>query len=204
MKFKWYYLAIGFSILTIIFYSLPGEDYSKYIRNIQLQREQNINALAFNADSKLFNIVKIESFDFFEPDPKYRIEGRFIEIGDKGRVTMATNTGEIQDYIRFGAVEFEIENHLDTLYLFIEPVFNAQAKFFFIPFNDLTNGSTTYEAGRYMNVKIQNDQSIILDFNLAYNPYCTYTPDFSCPIPPKENFINFKIEAGEKKYKVLH
>ena len=73
-------------------------------------------------------------------------------------------------------------------------------KIYYIPFTDLTNGEETYGAGRYLDFKIPESEKVIIDFNLAYNPYCAYNHSYSCPIPPKENNLNIKIEAGEKTF----
>jgi hypothetical protein len=71
----------------------------------------------------------------------------------------------------------------------------------FIPFKDLTNGRESYGGGRYIDIKNPAGKSAIIDFNLAYNPSCAYGSDkYSCPIPPKENFLQVKIKAGEKTY----
>ena len=69
----------------------------------------------------------------------------------------------------------------------------------FIPFTDLTGGKTTYGGGRYLDVKATlSNKKVWVDFNLAYNPYCAYNVNFSCPIPPKQNHLPMAIEAGEQ------
>jgi hypothetical protein len=68
--------------------------------------------------------------------------------------------------------------------------------FLFLPFNDYTNGNETYGGGRYLDLRIPDGSTIILDFNKAYNPYCAYTDRYSCPVPPKENSITTYIYAG--------
>ncbi|MCS6904835.1 MAG: DUF1684 domain-containing protein [Bacteroidia bacterium] len=70
----------------------------------------------------------------------------------------------------------------------------------FIPFRDPTNGKSTYEGGRYLNAILLNDSIVELDFNKSYNPYCAYSYEFKCPIPPPENQLPFAVEAGEKKF----
>ena len=65
-------------------------------------------------------------------------------------------------------------------------------------FNDKTNGISTYEGGRYIDISFKNAQRIEIDFNKAYNPFCVYNAEYICPIPPKENFIDEEIIAGEK------
>jgi uncharacterized protein (DUF1684 family) len=75
--------------------------------------------------------------------------------------------------------------------------------YLFIPFTDATNGTDTYEGGRYIDLSIPDikDTNVIVDFNKAYNPYCCYTGGYDCPIPPKENALTVAINAGEMKYK---
>jgi uncharacterized protein (DUF1684 family) len=70
----------------------------------------------------------------------------------------------------------------------------------FVPFTDKTNGNETYEIGRYIDMVIPSGDEVILDFNLAYNPYCSYNPNYSCPIPPAANDLPIEIKSGEKKY----
>ena len=73
--------------------------------------------------------------------------------------------------------------------------------YLFLPFKDATNGTETYEGGRYVDVFISNiiNNTIVIDFNKAYNPYCAYNHNFSCPIPPNENHLEIAIKAGVKK-----
>jgi uncharacterized protein len=72
----------------------------------------------------------------------------------------------------------------------------------FLPFTDLTTGKQTHGGGRFLDLKIPDNDEIIIDFNKAYNPLCAYgNPKYSCPIPPKENYLEIKIKAGERKYK---
>ena len=73
--------------------------------------------------------------------------------------------------------------------------------YLFLPFTDLTNGDTTYGGGRYIDMRIPEKNTIILDFNQSYNPYCAYGGNYSCPIPPAENNLDIAITAGVKKFK---
>jgi hypothetical protein len=74
--------------------------------------------------------------------------------------------------------------------------------YLFIPFTDVTNGTDTYEGGRYIDISTSDirDNKLTLDFNKAYNPYCCYTNGYNCPIPPKENELTIAVNAGEMKY----
>ena len=77
------------------------------------------------------------------------------------------------------------------------------ANLLFLPFNDSSNGKTSYGGGRFIDIEIpeNSSKSIIIDFNKAYNPYCAYNHKYSCPIPPKENLLVIPIAAGVKAYK---
>jgi uncharacterized protein (DUF1684 family) len=70
----------------------------------------------------------------------------------------------------------------------------------FLPFRDATSGTATYGAGRYLDLEPNEDGTLTIDFNLAYNPSCVYSDGWSCPIPPRENWLDIPIEAGEKMY----
>ncbi len=73
--------------------------------------------------------------------------------------------------------------------------------YYFVPFKDLTNGTETYPAGRYLDIPVTENDIITVDFNVAYNPYCAYSPYYSCPLPPMENHLKVRISTGEKNYK---
>jgi uncharacterized protein len=114
-------------------------------------------------------------------------------FSEKANLKMQTSTGDIRYYIRWGKVRFTVEGHEAELTLFATPGSDE----FFIPFTDLTSGKETYGAGRYVEA-YEDDGLIHLDFNLAYNPYCAYSPKWNCPIPPAENRLKVPIHAGEK------
>ncbi|MCK5678470.1 MAG: DUF1684 domain-containing protein, partial [Flavobacteriaceae bacterium] len=72
--------------------------------------------------------------------------------------------------------------------------------YLFLPFTDKTNGESTYGGGRYLDLKIPDGDTTVIDFNKAYNPYCAYNHKYSCPIPPKANQLDVEINAGVKAY----
>ena len=71
---------------------------------------------------------------------------------------------------------------------------------FFLPFRDATSGSETYGAGRYLDIDPDEDGTVTIDFNMAYNPFCVYSEAYSCPLPPTENWLDVPITAGEKDF----
>ena len=82
----------------------------------------------------------------------------------------------------------------------IDPVLEEGSTDYFIIFRDGTSKDTTYPAGRYLYAAPPKDGKMIVDFNKAYNPPCAFTPFATCPLPPLQNRLPFRLEAGEKKY----
>jgi len=110
---------------------------------------------------------------------------------------MQTTTGGTQIYRRAGVARFHVDGVPAPLTLFT----SADTHELFLPFRDATSGNETYGAGRYLEVEPSGlDQRVIVDLNYAYNPYCAYNPDWSCPIPPGENWLAVPIRAGEKTF----
>ena len=70
----------------------------------------------------------------------------------------------------------------------------------FLPFADATSGNETYGAGRYLEIEMQNEGQLLVDFNYAYNPYCAYNENWSCPLTPAENRLSVAIRAGESLF----
>lgn len=117
---------------------------------------------------------------------------------------MSTSGTMKQQYRVCGILSFKIADTLLRLNVYQSKSLMATkdySDYLFVPFTDKTTGFETYGAGRYIDLKIGdiNNNSFILDFNKAYNPYCAYAAGFNCPVPPKENDLNISILVGEKK-----
>lgn len=144
------------------------------------------------------------NLDYFEPKKEYVVNAKFTEFTPPQSVYIRDTEGQDQEYFRIGKVSFqlmgkpcELSVYQDARYINDTSVKNT----LFMPFRDETNGNETYKAGRYMDVKYKDGMTEIeLDFNDAYNPYCAYSHDFKCPVPPAENKLPFRVEAGEKNF----
>ncbi|MBI2648999.1 MAG: DUF1684 domain-containing protein, partial [Thaumarchaeota archaeon] len=108
------------------------------------------------------------------------------------------STGTQQGFHKFGYFEFEVEGKKARLqaYRSVEKDNNE----LFIPFKDATSAIESYGAARYIDLEIAQDDHYVIDFNYAYNHYCAYSEDYVCPLPPRENWLDVEIRAGEKKY----
>jgi uncharacterized protein len=147
---------------------------------------------------KNFNGLK-----YYDIDYAYRINGSLKRFNDGRTFKINTTGGQVYEYLIFGQVTFELKGQTMTLDIYQgkRAAESGRKKgALFIPFRDLTSGNDTYGGGRYLVLDVPDNDVLVLDFNMAYNPYCVYNPDHSCPIPPKENNLKVKIEAGELMY----
>ena len=107
---------------------------------------------------------------------------------------MQTSSGDARAYLRYGRLRFTLDGQDVALTLYADVDSGA----FFLPFVDALRGRETYGAGRYLDPEPLADGQFLVDFNLAYNPYCAYNDDWSCPLTPVENWLPVPIRAGEK------
>ena len=115
---------------------------------------------------------------------------------EKETIEMATSTGDSQPYIRWGTISFLVSGQTAALTVYR----GEDGEEFFLPFGDMSSGETSYSEGRYVDLVPGNHARFLVDFNYAYNPYCAYNPNWSCPIPPVENRLTVTIAAGEKSF----
>jgi uncharacterized protein len=132
---------------------------------------------------------------YFPENKQLVIKGKVDRSVDPGEVRMATSTGKVQVYRRFGVVHFEVDGQAAQVTLYA----SAGSHGLFVPFRDATSGKETYGAGRYLDLHTHGDE-VVIDFNYAYNPSCAYNPDWSCPLPPAENWLRVPVRAGEKAF----
>jgi uncharacterized protein len=110
-------------------------------------------------------------------------------------VKTQTSTGEEQEYRRMGKVRFEVDGEPAEL-----TIFGTSGDDLFLPMRDATSGKETYGAGRYLEPEMLDDGTVLVDFNYLYNPFCAYNEQYSCPLPPMENWLKVPIRAGEKTF----
>jgi uncharacterized protein (DUF1684 family) len=116
------------------------------------------------------------------------------DVGE--RLDLTTSDGSHKPFVRAGRIRFEVDGRPVTLAVFKDP---ARGRYF-LPFRDGTAGVESYQGGRYLDPRERPDGTLHVDFNYAYNPYCAYGEGWSCPIPPTENVVAARIEAGERAF----
>lgn len=148
--------------------------------------------------------MDFKGHDFFAIDSTYRVTANFVRTLNALPFKMQTTTSRTPTYEKYGEANFEIHGEVLTLHIYQSHNLRdtaAYENYLFLPFNDATNGEETYTGGRFLDLEIPDGDTILIDFNKAYNPYCAYAKGYSCPIPPKENTLPVKILAGVKKPK---
>lgn len=161
-----------------------GEKYGVRVKDAEAETRKNFAGL-----------------DYFPIDPKWRVEARLEAYQPPKRIPITDVTGMTSDNIAPGALVFEVDGKEYRL----DPILEEGSDELFIIFKDETSKDTTYQAGRYLYAKKPaGDGKVIVDFNKAYNPPCVFTPYATCPLPPAQNRLPVRIEAGEKRYAGKH
>jgi len=168
------------------------------------QAELN-KSYADSLKSPLMNedLKQFKGLDFYPIDEKYIVEAIFIRTKREKSFKMKTTTSRTPIYKKYGELHFSIDgkelklNVYQNVDLKKKPGYDD---YLFLPFSDLTCGKDSYIGGRYIDMRIPKSGKVTIDFNQAYNPYCAYNYEYSCPIVPLENDLDIEINAGVKKF----
>jgi len=182
-----------------------GTEYSYQIAQTQVYRAEQ--DLKFKNEEKspliLDSIPTFNGLAYFDVLPKYIVPATYTEVEDGVIFEMKTTTDRLPEYQDYAILTFKLDDSTYTLHAYQNVAFSQKPDYdssLFVPFTDHTNGIESYGGGRYIDIKIPKGNLLILDFNRSYNPYCAYNDRYSCPIPPDENKLELRIEAGVKKY----
>lgn len=148
-------------------------------------------------------VAGFKGLNYFDIDSTYRVEARFERTPNEKKFNMPTSSGITKVYLKYGVLRFNLAGRERVLGVYQSEALSQTEKYrnyLLIPFTDATNGNSTYGGGRYIDFEIPRSSLVTLDFNLAYNPSCAYSTRFNCPIPPRENRLKTKVNAGEKRY----
>jgi len=152
------------------------------------------------------DLAKFSGLNYFPTDSSFRVTAQFTRTPSEKWFQMLTSSGITKKFVKFGILNFKIHGTPFVLSVYqMDPAVAAKfpeyGDLLFVPFKDLTNKTVTYGGGRYIDIKTPKNGTVILDFNLAYNPNCAYGGEkWNCPIPPSENTLNAAITAGEKRF----
>ena len=149
------------------------------------------------------DLKEFKSLDFYPANDQFFVVAQFIRSENEQPFEMKTTTARKPVYVKYGEAHFSIDGQFFKLNIYrnIELSKKEQYKdYLFLPFSDLTCGNESYIGGKYIDMKIPQGDTIVIDFNRSYNPYCAYNPKYSCPKVPLENDLKIEIRAGVKKF----
>ena len=192
-------VVIALACLSAACGSQPQEeDYPAKIAAIRTAKDDSFKSGADSpipADKK----ATLLPLAYFPIDESYAVPATLEPAADRTRIAAPTSTGKIRQLERIGALKFSVKGQPLRLTAFRD-LESPDMNRLFVPFADLTSGTETYPAGRYMELDPTPTGIYVVDFNIAYNPYCYYNAEFDCPYPPKENRLNIPIRAGERTH----
>jgi uncharacterized protein (DUF1684 family) len=170
------------------------DDYAGRIAAEREHKDQMFRADGNSGPVRPEDIDKFLPLAYFAIDESYSVPAKLEPFTDRSVFTMPTSTGKLRSVERVGTLRFSLKGQPMQLTAFLEEGSNQ----LFVPFSDLTSGTETYQAGRYMNLEPMATAIYIVDFNVAYNPYCYYNSEYDCPLPPAENRLKLPVRAGER------
>ena len=155
------------------------------------------NTSPFNRDTS----VSFKPLNYFEPNPDFIFKSKLFTYDVQDTVAILGTKGETRPAILVGYLNLDYDGDIFKVNVY-KSFSRTGDEYFSIWFTDKTTGSTTYGVGRYLDFELNDDPEYLytIDFNKAYNPYCAYSPLYTCPIPRPEDYIDLEIEAGEKNF----
>ncbi len=171
-----------------------------YVEALREQRAQKEEYFAESPRSPIPRSADFAGLEHFPVEESMRYELELHEHDEKESLTVETTAGNAQEYLRWGEFRLEIDGQAVTIQAYKG---DASEDRLWVPFRDETNGEETYGAGRYLDLERERhfvEGAWVLDFNEAYNPTCAYNEAYECPLIPTENWLDVRVEAGEKAY----
>ena len=197
-------MRILLSIVIIFSFSCREEKRYQDVNLTEYQRQvNNYFKDASVSPLKPKDLKNFQGLDFFEFDSIYVVKAKIEETKESLPFKMKTTTDIPADVRKYADLFFQISDKEFELSVYENLEYEGvegYENYLFLPFSDETNENETYGGGRYLDLFLNGSDSIIIDFNKAYNPKCVYDENFSCPLVPRNNFLSTRIEAGIKNF----
>jgi uncharacterized protein (DUF1684 family) len=195
------------SYLVVCFFIFIACQTDKSYINSNSEYQKNQNDFfkdASRSPLKSKDLKDFKGLDFFSIDSSYIVKAKLFRTPNTSFFGMKTTTERITKERVFGILSFIIDNQPFELNVYQGESAGEEdvdTNYLFLPFLDESNGLTTYGGGRYIDLYVPVGDTLIIDFNQAYNPFCAYNDKYSCPIVPRENYIPLNVMAGVKSFK---
>ncbi|MBP0903946.1 DUF1684 domain-containing protein [Mariniflexile gromovii] len=176
--------------------TIKGE--TKFQRELNAEYKDATTSPLKDKDRKHF-----EGLEFFKFDSTYVVTATLERTPHTAFFNMKTTTDRVSKERVYGILTFELKGKRHQLNIYQGKDLmerEGYEDYLFLPFLDETNGLESYGGGRYIDARIPKGDTMEIDFNKAYNPYCAYNDKYSCPIVPRENYLKTRIEAGVKAF----
>ena len=191
-------------LFLLLFYFGFGQEKFDVAAVEKFQKELNTEY----ADAKVSpltaeDLATFKALDFYPINEKFFVTAKFIRTEKEKPFEMKTSTNRKPMYVKYGKAHFEMDGKSFQLNIYQNIELSKQEEYkdyLFLPFSDLTCGKESYIGGKYIDMKTPTGDTIVIDFNKAYNPLCAYNHKYSCPKVPLENDLKIEIKAGVKKF----
>jgi len=202
---KIFVMKIQLFILSLLFVGVSYAQDSNDLKNAKKFQQKLNKEFSSKEESPLTeeDLANFESLQFFPIDSNFIVNAKLTLHQDSEPFTMKTTTDRLPVYKLYATAKFALMGKAYSLEIYqneklvLTPEYED---YLFLPFTDQTNGDSSYGGGRYIDLELPEGDTIIIDFNQAYNPYCAYNHKYSCPVPPKNNDLNVAIMAGVKSF----
>ena len=182
--------------------ALPEKSDEAYVKGLEAERREKDQFFKEHPHSPIPWVLrdKFIELTYFPPNPAYRFHLALVRYPNPQPVVLMTSKGTPRDMLKWGSFEFTVQGQTRRLqaYKSVRPEPGEES--LFVPFRDGTSGKESYGAARYLDLPLGPSDEYEFDFNRAYSPYCAYSDDYVCPFPPRENWLDIRIEAGEQDF----
>lgn len=194
--------------LSFVFLGMSDQSHTEEIQAFQQELNDSYKDKEKTPLSKK-NRRKFKKHPFFPINADYKVNARFERVEGIEVVNFPTSTARMASYVKYGVAHFNIDNTDLSLNIYQSPdvsKMEGYEDYLFLPYKDATNGKESYGGGRYIDLRLGDieGETITIDFNKSYAPYCAYSGNFSCPVPPRDNHLPVAIKAGVMHLEMQH
>ena len=196
-----YFFGIIAAVILILIYTFADTQANEnYVDKLNKFRTEKDEFFKSSDQSPISQKEKFTKLNYYPADLTYRIRAAIELIHDTTKLKVRMTGGESEYFIKYGYATFKLQDKTHKLLLLLQLNKEDEEDKLFLPFTDKTNGFETYGGGRYLDLDLEKDDQIVIDFNFAYNPFCAYNDNYTCPVPPAQNQLDIEIKAGEKEF----
>ncbi len=182
--------------------ALPSKSDEAYVKALAAERREKDHFFKEHPHSPIPWVLRdrFTGLAYFAPNTAYRFHLTLVRFPNPEPVVLMTSKGTPRDMLKWGSFELTVHGHTRRLQAYKSVRSDPGEDSLFVPFRDGTSGKESYGAARYLDISVGPSDEYELDFNRAYSPYCAYSDDYVCPFPPRENWLDIRIEAGEQDF----